>query len=128
MNSNIMCAQIINNKCADVNKNDTVGINISIKEFNEIVQSLVNKSKDIKFFRDTIFYINSVRVANTITKNNLENKYPDFIREYRKSIFKEALFFLEASFYKGGAFYCQKYDLFMGGKPHENSQYKIIDN
>lgn len=108
--------------------NDTIGIEITNKEFNSLIKESLNQLSDSTFEKDSSYCINFIRIVNTIEKNNLFAKYKDVRDVFYEKVYKEALVKLNASFYKGGAFYCQDYNLFIGGAPHYNSQYIIIDN
>lgn len=106
---------------------DSIGILITQADFTNTISTLIMQSTDSTYKRDSSFYIKFIRVINTIEKNNWFDKYGDVRKLFYDRVYKDAIVKLNASFYKGGAFYCQDYDLYIGGPPHANSQYHIVE-
>jgi hypothetical protein len=107
--------------------NEQIGIEISQSDFDaKIARAIkVMSSRDSATIQD---FIEFIRLHNTIEINNLENRKP-------YSVFKElfttkylelTIAKLEATLSKGMSYYSRKYDLYIGGKPHVNSMYKIL--
>ena len=63
---------------------DTVGIKISKPDFQKMVSKLTMETNDSTFKRSTDFYIDFVRVVNTIEKNNWFDEYQNSRREEAK--------------------------------------------
>ena len=105
-----------------VKQNDSLEITKS--KFDSLIvnsTSLINDSKELTIDN----YIEIVRLVNTIEKNNLFDDYKEFRDLYYLKVFKKAVHVLEASIWKGGCFYSEKYDIFIGGKTQRNSQFTI---
>lgn len=109
-------------------KIDTIGIIITQVQFDQLVQKLIMEAMDTNSTKDTSFYINFARVINTIEEENLFDKYKTARDLYYKSVFKKTISILKCEFYRGSAFYCPDYDLFLGGVSlkYQNSRYHII--
>jgi hypothetical protein len=107
---------------------DTIGIRISLTEWNKMVADVVEQTNYADSSkRDTAYYIKYVRILNTIEKNNWFDKYTDVRKLFYDKVHSKALVVLDASGWKGGAYYCQALDLFMGGRRHANSIFYITD-
>jgi hypothetical protein len=114
----------------DINPDDDIGIKISEKEFN----ALLDKYSKLLKLGDTMNvqdYIIMVRLSNTIGLQYFKNKnkkYEEFDKLFRNQKYIGlAIKKLEAR-QVSMCYYSEKYDLFIGsdGVPHENSVYKII--
>lgn len=116
------------NKKSITNKidRDTIGILITQLEFTNTITTLITELSDSNYIRDSSFYIKFIRVINTIEKNNWFDNYGQVRKLFYDRVYKEAIIKLNGNIYKGGAIYCQDYDLFIGGPPHVNSQYHIV--
>ena len=103
-----------------------LGIKISKVEFEEYINEYTKVDSVYIFELDD--YIRMVRMVNTISKKMIVcdlcysfnqifyEKYADYI------IIK-----LNLILHKGGALYSREHNLFLGGKPHENSQFFVSD-
>jgi len=121
--------------CSSINKKTTikmehhinsVGIEISKSKFDSLVVRYLGKiEKEIKLSIKE--QITLVRLVNTIDHYNLSGDNKKLLDLFYQNIFANTLKELEADPWKGGCQYSQKYDLFIGGKPHQNSQYRIIE-
>lgn len=85
-------------------------------------------NNDTLSFEDIVIMI---RLYNTITHDTLLNKsdgnYAGFTKVFMLQFAEVAAKRIEAYPTKGMAYYSKKYDLYIGGPPHANSQYYITD-
>lgn len=76
-------------------------------------------------------HVTLVRLLNTIQSNKLENKqekFKKFTELYRLEYMSQSISTLEATLTKGMAWYSKAHDIYIGGKPHQNSQFKLDDS
>jgi len=103
-----------------------IGIEISRSQFDSLVilyLDKIEKEKKLSIKQQ----IDLVRLVNTIDQYNLSGDNKKLLDLYYQNIFENSLKELEAKPWKGGCQYSEKYDLFIGGKPHQNSLYKIVE-
>lgn len=121
---------LFNTACAQQNKlkrNDTLKMNI--KEFKIKVENRINfiLSNDTMKLEDAV---DMVRIYNTIS-HNVSLLKEDNNSKYVKLFFgkhsEEASHLLKALPTKGMAYYSKDYDLYIGGPPHTNSKYEIVE-
>lgn len=115
------------NKSSNMNNEIEIGIEILKQNFNNKVDTYINimSSEDTITLQD---YINMVRVYNTLEMRNLvsqQKTYMEFMKLFTTKYLELAAKKLESTLTKGMCYYSQKYNLYIGGKPHENSMYKI---
>jgi len=120
------CSSQINTNNIEMQSSDTLGKNITKVEFNALVSKYTKAVTEKKAF-DSSDYVAIVRLINTIEKNDLFEEHKAFRELFYPKLLNEAVKVLKATFWKGGCFYSADYDLFIGGKPHQNSQYRIIE-
>ena len=103
--------------------------NISLKEFNNLEQEalkLLGKQEDEI---SEIECINVVKIINTIELNDLNDDLSfSFKNKFYPYFFQLCIKKLNAMEYKGGYYYSESYDIFIGGPPNENSMYRIDGN
>jgi hypothetical protein len=128
LNFSCSCSQTLNiNTSMQKNNSDTVGIEISFARFNRLIQEYLIKLKDNQELTEND-HIVLIRLVNTIDIYNFQNdESKELIELYYPKIFELAIIKLETQSWKGGSQYSQKHDIFIGGKPHSNSQYYITD-
>lgn len=103
------------------------GLPISTEEFRKLVTDYLNRmeSGDEMTIKD---YVTMTRLWNTIEFRRLGSKdaifhryaaafFPAYVERISKS--------LNALPTKGMALYSKEYDIYLGGKPHAHSQYKL---
>jgi len=105
---------------------DSIGIPISKRSFDSLVVKstllLERKAKAI----DRNDYIIMIRLYNTITVLHLSNKkYTQFINLFVPDNLGKAAKEINATISKGMSYYSKELDLYIGGKPHHNSQFDI---
>lgn len=125
LNSTIICGQ--NNKETMKEKTE-IGIEIFEKDFNYKLNKYI-KVMDTNGSLNTIDLIVIVRIYNTLIERNLKDEkgiYQKFSRLFSAKYIEIAANNLEATVTKGMCYYSKKYDLYIGGKPHQNSMYIII--
>ena len=74
-------------------------------------------------------YIDMARIYNTIDQNKLVDEkdiYKEFMRLFVPDFARLACIKFETGSGKGLCEYSSKYDIYLGGMPHDNSMYKII--
>lgn len=74
--------------------------------------------------------VDMVRIWNTIESKHLaptDEIFRDYAKLYVAEFLAESARKLEATVSKGMCFYSKKYDLYIGGKPHWNSEYTLED-
>ena len=113
-----------------MSNNKEIGIEISSTEFNcELDKYIVYMdSCDNLKIQDFIII---ARIYNTIEMNNLNDtkeSYKIFINKFTSKYLNLVIKGLEATLTKGMCYYSKKYDLFIGGEPHNNSMYRIIQD
>jgi hypothetical protein len=94
---------------------------------------LITQDYNARMTKDSSFsvpeFIQLAKIWNTIPLFGLEQK-DDSFKTFNKLFFpkyvNEAASHLGALPDKGMSLYSKKYDLYIGGRPHENSHYKII--
>jgi hypothetical protein len=106
---------------------EKIGIRITKKRFEKLIEQSIIDLNDSTIVKNTAFYINFVRIVNTIGKNNWFDKYRNVLTLFNDKVMKDAMVVLRMGLYKGGASYSGYHNLFIGGKPHAHSQYQIID-
>ena len=107
--------------------NQNIGIEISKQNFDTMFQKYLYKMENGSLF-EIEDYLTIIRLNNTIEKGNLTYpKAKEYNELFTNKYLIKAVEILDASLWKGGAFYSIKYGLFIGGKPHQNSQYYIKD-
>ncbi len=106
---------------------EKIGIRITKKRFEKLIEQSIIDLNDSTIVKNAAFYINFVRIVNTIGENNWFDKYRNVLTLFNDKVVRDAMVVLRATPYKGGAHYCPYYNLFIGGKPHAHSQYQIID-
>lgn len=108
-------------------ENDSIKISISKADFNNLIDT--NLSQMEKGNQLTITdYIELVRVVNSIDHYSIkESKAKELVQLFYKDYFEKAIKILETKDWKGGCQYSKKYNIFIGGKAHYNSQYYIED-
>lgn len=104
-----------------------VGIAISRREFRRLVERyVVAMEADGPLATDD--YITMTRLWNTIERDHLVHTDERF-RHYYKLFFPGFVARLEKALgaipTKGMALYSREHDLYLGGKPHANSAYRI---
>jgi len=107
-----------------------IGIPIEAQAFLTLVTQALEKMANTADF-STDEHITLVRIWNTIQANKLSDKQATFKRyteQYRTTYMPQAIAKLEASLTKGMSWYSQKYDIYIGGIPHENSQYQLPES
>lgn len=122
------CTILKNKNQEEMNQNNNIGLPISKVDFDQYVQTYLNKLNDSNDSLSIDDYIILTRIWNTIEINNLndENKlYNEIVEKYYPKIFEEATKLMKAKLSKGMAMYSEEYDLWFGGRPHGNSQFKI---
>lgn len=110
-----------------INNQDSIGIQITAIEFNLLVIDKCQKIRtgNILTLDDKMSII---RIVNTIAENNNSDSCYLDVRDFYVRNFELLVSDFEADLSKGGAYYSKKYNLYMGGKPHANSQYYITNN
>lgn len=108
---------------------DTMGISITQQEFDQFIQDYLQKMEagSPKFSTDEL--VTMTRIWNTIESQHLNDQndlYAKFCTAYYPTFFKDACEKTSAVLSKGMAMYSESYDLWLGGAPHENSQYRIL--
>lgn len=107
---------------------DSVGIKISQSEFDRKVEyGLSELSSTNEIVIDD--YILLVRIYNTIEVNTMQDKkenYEKFIKLFVPVHIEKAEKKLEATVTKGMAYYSKKYDIYIGGRPHNNSMFRLM--
>ncbi len=74
-------------------------------------------------------YVAMVRLWNTIDLGNMakiDAVYRDYASAFFPGMVERATHALNALPTKGMALYSKQHDLYIGGKPHANSQYRLI--
>ena len=104
---------------------DNIGIKITYDSFEYIVNGLCNKVVHDKTL-DTIDIINLVRIINMVHRRDINNSCIKLLNFYYTRKFEFIINLLDLHWYKGGVFISDKYNLYLGGDPHFNSQFCII--
>lgn len=108
--------------------NEQSGISISHQEFNKHLEiysaEMQSERKDLSVEELTLM----TRIWNTLEGQGLRNTdrtYNQFCTLYYPNYFKLAWEKTEATLSKGMVIYAAKYNLWLGGTPHPNSQFQI---
>lgn len=104
-----------------------VGIPIDGDEFERRVLDLVTRMADKAQF-EVNDQITLVRIWNTLQANKISDRSSALKRYtelFRARYLNDLVTKLHMTLTKGMAWYSEKYDLYLGGKPHPNSQYKL---
>jgi hypothetical protein len=105
-----------------------IGIPITRESFDSLVNASIHllKAKDTPI---SLFdYMVMIRLFNTIEENELtDTKSKTFRDLFFPSAIGEAAKAIDAGIGKGMCYYSKKYDLYIGGSPHQNSQYLISE-
>lgn len=110
-----------------MNFETNVGPPIKDVELEKLIKEFIEKMKTISDF-ESADYLTMVRIYNTIQSNKLSEKQQmckEFAELFQSQYVSKAISSLEASLTKGMAWYSQKYNVYIGGRPHENSQFKL---
>ncbi len=107
-----------------------IGIPIETQAFLKLVANFTEKmtNKEELTVDD---HLTSVRILNTIQANKLSDKddrYEKYIELYRLEYMQQSVSKLEATLTKGMSWYSKKHDIYIGGKPHKNSQFGLEDS
>ena len=109
-----------------------IGIQITKSQFDQKVSASISLMEDRLSGSSSVDeLIEIIRVYNTISRmdnyGNNEN-YKKFMQlVHTPKVIRTVNFVLQANLTKDGlAYYSAKYDLYFGGTPHANSQYRII--
>ena len=73
-------------------------------------------------------YVTLIRLWNTIDLRRLSQQdslYHDFAKAFYPAYAERIVKHLHAIPSKGMALYSKEYDIYLGGKPHANSQYRL---
>lgn len=108
---------------------DNMGISITQQEFDQIMQDYLLKMEAGSENFSTDELVTMTRIWNTIESQHMRDQndsYSKFCTAYYPTIFNEACEKTSAVLSKGMAMYSASYDLWLGGAPHENSQYRIL--
>jgi hypothetical protein len=112
---------------AETTEATKIGIPIPTQQFKQLVTSYLARMKKNAALEAEDF-ITMTRLWNTITfqrlgkKDELFSNYADlFFPAYVERIARV----LEALPTKGMALYSKSYDLYLGGQPHQHSQYRL---
>lgn len=111
----------------DDSDNSNIGIPMDTTTFRSLVSQYLDRIRANSEF-NTDDFVTMTRVWNTISANYLEETdplYGDFAAVFFPSYVRQASQTLGALPSKGMALYAKEYDLFIGGPPHENSQYQL---
>lgn len=107
--------------------NDDIGIPMDTETFHSLVRQYLDHILANDEL-DTDDFVTMTRLWNTISVNYLEESdplYGDFATAFFPDYVRRASHALGALPTKGMALYAKEYDLFIGGPPHENSQYQL---
>jgi hypothetical protein len=106
-----------------------IGIAASADEFRRLVEHYLARMDDGSDMSNDD-YVTMTRLFNTIEHGRLAER-DDTFRRYRAAFFPNYVARIEralgATPTKGMALYTKAYDLYLGGKPHANSMYRITD-
>jgi hypothetical protein len=104
-----------------------VGIPISAREFRRLVEKHIGKMQS-GVPMETNDYITMTRLWNTIERDRLVHT-DELFRRYYAAFFPGFVERVEKALgaipTKGMALYSREHDLYLGGKPHANSAYRI---
>jgi hypothetical protein len=107
----------------------TPGVAISSAEFRRLVVKYVLKMESGEPMASDD-YITMARLWNTIERDQLVHA-DELFRRYHASFFPGFVAAFEKALgaipTKGMALYSKKHDLYLGGKPHANSAYRIAE-
>jgi hypothetical protein len=105
---------------------DSVGISISKKNFDSLVATCTPL---LELKTDTIAkadFITMIRLYNTITFRHLpDKKYRQFKALFFSADLAKEEKAIGAKLSSGMCLYSKELDLYIGGRPHQNSQFKI---
>lgn len=106
---------------------DTIGINISRAEFNSIITANLQRlENEIQLsIENSIELVRAVNTIDYYSMKDVDSK--KLIEIFYNKYFEEVIKKIEAKDWKGGCQYSIKYNIFIGGKPHDNSQYLITN-
>ncbi len=126
---NFICSISIN-----AQSSDTFGIPIGEIEFRLIVvnelekmkidTSSVNISTDEAIVMVRIF--NTLNVYREMRVKNAPNNYGAFYEIFFKKYFFKIVKIIDGKIAKGMSYYSKKFNLYVGGFEHQNSQYNIL--
>jgi hypothetical protein len=115
------------NKDITMKKANKSGIEIFLPDFNKKIEKYLNLMLSNGELNQ-LDYIAMVRIYNTLEINNLiseKKTYDEFMNSFIPKFLLKAEKELEATLSKGMSYYSKKYNLYIGGKYHNNSIYKI---
>jgi len=104
-----------------------IGILMKYDAFNTLVEKYLSRMREGEDF-DSDEHLELVRIWNTIESNQLsevDKLFQEYSERYVSKYLQISATKLDATVTKGMCFYSQKHDVFIGGKPHQNSQYKL---
>src|SRR2546427_10111144 len=111
----------------DAGGRERIGIPISAAEFRRLVEHYLARMESGEEMKPGD-YVTMTRLWNTIERGRLVER-DEIFRHYHKGFFPEYVGRVEKALHalptKGMALYSKEYDLFLGGKPHANSSYRI---
>lgn len=103
-----------------------IGIPISKKSFDSLVVHSTSTLESKKENISTDDFITMIRLYNTITVLHLtDKKSAKFINLFTPGYLGKAAKAINATISKGMSYYSKELDLYIGGKPHHNSQFNI---
>ena len=104
-----------------------IGHPIEDAKFMGLVKKLMYKMT-IRNNLELTEYIEMVMVYNTIEANKLFSKnqrFKEYAKLFQSQYLSEIISKLDARLTKGMAWYSQKHNLYIGGQPHQNSQFRL---
>jgi hypothetical protein len=117
--------QTLQSPMIEIQNMDTIGIEIKRQSFDSLILVYSTKIKEgnISSIDEHIIVI---RIINTLNQSSyFDSTYKELINLYYINIFDKSVFLLQATPWKGGCYYSNKYDIFIGGKRHQNSKYLV---
>jgi len=109
-----------------VKNSNNIGIPILKRSFDSLVGKSVSLLEGKTETIDRDDFITMIRLYNTITVLHLsDKKYTQFINLFVPDNLGKAAKVINATISKGMSYYSKEFDLYIGGKPHHNSQFCI---
>ena len=113
-------------KSSNMNVSKSVGIPISQTKFDSLIDISIKllETSSNNITREEFLIM--IRLFNTIDVFNLTgNRYKKFRNLFFPNYVDRASKSINAKLWKGMSYYSKEYDIYIGGRPHSNSQYII---
>jgi len=110
-----------------MDEDSEIGIPLDSETFHALVVRYLDKIRSGDEL-DVEDIVTMTRLWNTMAWSGIDKTdeiYSDYNREFFPDYVRKASTMLGALPSKGMALYAKEYDLFIGGKPHANSQYRL---